>query len=71
MAEGSHKSGTIKVGGGYKLPTNTTGRAKNAMVRLNQTKPALTSAQKKKVARAVERKLGRSTPGTRRILGEG
>lgn len=69
MAEGSHTSGTIKVGGGFKFPTNTKGRARNAMARVNQAKPRLTAAERKKLARAVERKLGHSTAKTRAILG--
>jgi hypothetical protein len=69
MAEGSHESGTIKVGKKFKFPTTTKGRARNAMARINQAKPKLTSAERKKLARAVERQLGHSTVGTRRILG--
>lgn len=69
MADGSHDSGTIKVGKKWKFPANTKGRARNAMARLNQAKPKLTAAERKKLARAVERKLGHSTEATRRILG--
>lgn len=67
----SHSSGVIRMKDGtYKFPVKTAGEARNAMARMNQAKPKLTLSQKKKIARAVERKLGHSTAKTRAILGE-
>lgn len=62
------RKGTVVSGGERKFPVNNPGQARNAMARLNQAKPALTPAQKRTVARAVEKKLGHSTSKTRRIL---
>jgi hypothetical protein len=69
MADGSHDAGTIKVGKKWKFPVKTKAQARNAPARLNQAKPRLTAAERKKIARAVEQKLGHSTEATRRILG--
>lgn len=65
----SNPKGSVRSGGELKFRTNTPGRARNAMARLNQAKPSLTPGQKRTVARAVETRIG-STPKTRRILGK-
>ena len=70
MASGGHSHGVIKMKDGtFKFPVDTKGEARNAMARMNQAKPKLKLSQKKKIARAVERKLGHSTEKTRQILG--
>lgn len=62
-------AGVVKVAGKSKFPVGSKGEARNAMARLSEAKPPLTPAQKKAVARAVEKELGHSTPQTRKILG--
>jgi hypothetical protein len=62
----------VKVKGGRtqkKFPIKSPAQARNAMARLNQAKPALSSAQKQSVARAARATLGHTTPAIKRVLG--
>lgn len=68
MAKPSPKNGVVKSGGELKFPVDTPGRARNAMARLDQAKPRLTPAEKRTVARAVEKELGHPTDETNRLL---
>ncbi len=50
-------AGTVKVGDEAKFPTNTKGRARAALARLNQGK-GLSTAQKRKVVSSAYKRLG-------------
>ncbi len=52
----------------YKFPVKNKGEARNAMARLNQAKPVLSTANKKHIARKAKAKLGHETDAIKRIL---